>query len=461
MTSIGSRNDRNVHNCRLKVGSSASVHKLTFTIEEALRLCSLPGEHEGRVYYFRYVHITGLPENGDRSAWLKAFQSALTASARNAVSGSIPHAAAADAVYFRNQHEACVALLERIICHLPVNAWFWAAVSESRPGASAATHVAGIVAKLSRSETEWLSVAAAVFASSDPVVLLPLIAESTARAWLKKLHREGAASKPVTIRDEVLRTIDRAARTFGAEDPRVIWFASMAIILISPVEMGRGAVVNGARALIEALVPATIPQSPTIPLPAGVRASALPPGFRPAYPVEDEKTEDQTRPHLSHAPAVYPYHSFGERTEGAGLYFLLNAMKHLRLSQREPDPRFLAHLLQQIAQYAGIRPEDPILLWTNLTLEQTQPEAINERAIRIWLRKLRRWCWRNGKIGLRAIVRRPGRVTLTSTDLDISLPIDSADIRIRRIGLDLDPGWLPWFGRAVHFHYVYPGELHG
>jgi hypothetical protein len=24
---------------------------------------------------------------------------------------------------------------------------------------------------------------------------------------------------------------------------------------------------------------------------------------------------------------------------------------------------------------------------------------------------------------------------------------------VRRLGLDIDPGWLPWFGRVVAFHY--------
>jgi hypothetical protein len=24
---------------------------------------------------------------------------------------------------------------------------------------------------------------------------------------------------------------------------------------------------------------------------------------------------------------------------------------------------------------------------------------------------------------------------------------------VRRAGLDVDPGWLPWFGRVVNFHF--------
>jgi hypothetical protein len=57
---------------------------------------------------------------------------------------------------------------------------------------------------------------------------------------------------------------------------------------------------------------------------------------------------------------------------------------------------------------------------------------------------------------VREIVERKGRVWQTRTDIDVTLPLAEADIRIRRVGLDIDPGWLPWFGvhgRVVRFHY--------
>ena len=96
-----SRNDRRIRNCRLRAGEGASVHRLRFMMEEALRLSSLPGESEGRVYYFRRLHVSGLPESGNRRAWLEAFQTALLALARNAVHGVQPNAHRADAVFFR------------------------------------------------------------------------------------------------------------------------------------------------------------------------------------------------------------------------------------------------------------------------------------------------------------------------------------------------------------------------
>ena len=41
------------------------------------------------------------------------------------------------------------------------------------------------------------------------------------------------------------------------------------------------------------------------------------------------------------------------------------------------------------------------------------------------------------------------------------LPLDTADIRVRLLGLDLDPGWLPWFGRVIRFQYPGRRELYG
>jgi hypothetical protein len=472
MPPLGARNDRNVRNCRLLVGPAAPIHKLTFTLEEALRLCSLPGENEGRVYYFRRVQVAGLPENGDRNLWFDAFQNALLACARNAVDGRLIDAARAEAVYFRSQQEACESLLDRIIRRQPLDPWFWPAVSESAPGASAATHVVGVIAKLSRSDASWLSVAAAVFVSSNPMVLLSLVSESMARAWLRELHREGTSSRPIAIRNDLLHVIARAVRTFGADDPRVIWLASLAVVLASPSEIDSGTPVTYARAILRTFLQSSAHRGERAPtetavgprdhqIPGWVRASAVPRGFRPANSVEEEKPKLETTVPVIRTHAAHPDRCFGERTEGAGLYFLLNAMKHIRLSEHQPSPQSLAQLFQRIARYAGIKPEDPILLWTWLIPGQTGSEAINGRMLCAWLRKIRRWCWRNGKIGLRAIVRRPGLVTLTRTDLDISLSIDSADVRIRRIGLDLDPGWLPWFGRVVHFHYLYRGDLYG
>jgi len=48
---------------------------------------------------------------------------------------------------------------------------------------------------------------------------------------------------------------------------------------------------------------------------------------------------------------------------------------------------------------------------------------------------------------------RPGFISLTPTHADMHFRLRDTDMRVRQLGLDIDPGWLPWFGRVVSFHY--------
>ena len=74
-----------------------------------------------------------------------------------------------------------------------------------------------------------------------------------------------------------------------------------------------------------------------------------------------------------------------------------------------------------------------------------------------WLTASRRWLRRHAGIGLADLVRRPAGLAATPTHVDLHFDLAQADLRLRRAGLDLDPGWLPWFGRVVSFHYEQRG----
>lgn len=47
----------------------------------------------------------------------------------------------------------------------------------------------------------------------------------------------------------------------------------------------------------------------------------------------------------------------------------------------------------------------------------------------------------------------PARLWATETHLDLDLETTEVDLPLRLSGLDLDPGWVPWLGRVVRFHY--------
>lgn len=54
---------------------------------------------------------------------------------------------------------------------------------------------------------------------------------------------------------------------------------------------------------------------------------------------------------------------------------------------------------------------------------------------------------------LARLLLRPGRLVLTRWSAELTWPLATADITLRRAGWDIDPGWLPWIGRVVRFRY--------
>jgi hypothetical protein len=81
-----------------------------------------------------------------------------------------------------------------------------------------------------------------------------------------------------------------------------------------------------------------------------------------------------------------------------------------------------------------------------------------EHVASAWLTAARRWLRRNAGIGLSDLIRRPAELAATPTHVDVFFDLAQADMRLRRAGLDLDPGWLPWFGRVVAYHFVERGR---
>ena len=280
------RNDRHVLRARMRTRAGAPWRRLGFLAEEALRLCSLPGEETGRVYHFHRLYITGLPEGGDRSIWLEAFQRELTRLANSAVHGADERAASADAVFFHNQSEACEALLALLVRRRPADAWFWAVVSASAPGAPPAERLVDLIEILRASPASWRAVAGAVMTSleaDDAVPLFNLLPEAAAARWLRELgddhppwpaigvpaSRQMAAEQDQDDADGVWRAslavefprsmqsvLARATAALSRNDSRVLWLASLAVVLACPSELEKGVVLRRARTSISAIAPA-------------------------------------------------------------------------------------------------------------------------------------------------------------------------------------------------------------
>jgi len=152
-----------------------------------------------------------------------------------------------------------------------------------------------------------------------------------------------------------------------------------------------------------------------------------------------------------------------------GLFFLIPVLEQIGISARlEADPRLFdvglaARLFVSVARRFGAPAEDAAFLALggdrlDASFEDPALGEEVERLVRELLLEARRFCRRNLRLGLRDVVCRPGRIGSTRTHIDVVFDMEAADIRVRRAGLDLDPGWVPWLGRVVRCHYLYDAD---
>ncbi|HZJ66287.1 MAG TPA: hypothetical protein VFD36_22430, partial [Kofleriaceae bacterium] len=52
------------------------------------------------------------------------------------------------------------------------------------------------------------------------------------------------------------------------------------------------------------------------------------------------------------------------------------------------------------------------------------------------------------------VAARPGTILVTRTHIDVTLDLADVDLDVRRAALDVNPGWVPFLGRIISFHYL-------
>lgn len=146
--------------------------------------------------------------------------------------------------------------------------------------------------------------------------------------------------------------------------------------------------------------------------------------------------------------------AFEAATAAGGLLFLVPLLTQLGLPKALADDpawhdlpqRIFAILLRRLS----IVDEDPA--WQLCEGGQLLEAGADLDAGR-WLAACRGHLRLQLGIGLYSLVCRPAMMRITATHADVRLPIEAVDVRIRRAGLDIDPGWVAWLGRVLRFHY--------
>ena len=92
-------------------------------------------------------------------------------------------------------------------------------------------------------------------------------------------------------------------------------------------------------------------------------------------------------------------------------------------------------------------------------LPPVPPLGALERIVSGYISALDHFLVRYTQMGLRPLVTRPGLVAATRTHLDVTFDQTRLEIGIRKAGLDINPGWVPWLGRVIYFHYPASEEI--
>ena len=163
------------------------------------------------------------------------------------------------------------------------------------------------------------------------------------------------------------------------------------------------------------------------------------------------------------------------RTSWAGLLFLLATAADAGIPDALlADEALRDHPLHWTLYHLGrrlvpARPEDPVLFAFSGTAPTAHPprpepdpravEALDRHTLR-WARATARRLGEPGEDsdadGLEVVIQivaRPGALSVWPGWVEVHLPLDGIDVAVRRAGLDVDPGWVPWLGIVVTFRY--------
>lgn len=479
--------DRTVRHLRLRAPDAQAATHAAHRLEDALRCASLPDTGE-RVLLVRRLHLGRLPAGLSSQSLALLIEQRVAAIGGEWVPGDEPRAAQSDTVFFASRLQAAQAALRRRAMGLPLDGWHWSlALPGVRVDASPAVFLAQLVDALALQPAaplvlrEW--VADAARAGTAAWLVRHMDAPTARRVVVGTgAHADPVSGVPVAMRDPHggMHALPIAA-AMPAWLPAVLraarWHALPARAQGTPPD---GAPARGAGTPPHA--DAAGAARPHAPPRRGARArhaaAALPAvdaGTAPALALAVPAASDPLRT----APGAACRWDEDLVTGVGGLVFLLPVLDRLGFAAwqaEQPEAPLAACVLRAALQRLRVPDDDPAWVlvaslpqppshaaraWTTPTGwrdarigvahdgHAITPDAMAAR----WLAAVRRYLRRVARIGLASLCLRGARVQWSRTHLDLRFAPGDADVRVRRMGLDLDPGWLPWLERVVFIHY--------
>lgn len=459
---------------RLRLAATREDHARhgRILLEDALRTASFGDDT--RLIIVRRLDLGQVSSRAPATSWSRRLEETFRKTSINPVSIHDRAAATAPAIYFKNYDEPWLQLAHRTLINQPCSEWFWRfAVPDWKPSLSApdtlrlcvrtlATRgglslTLQLITHLPRGfspEALYRSLEPADFAAIRDSLGFPLSFDET----------DTPASPATASTTQELPPLTDLERRFvaiwGPTDIRTHWLAAARLTAVNPARFSVAPLPSVTTPQIQQLVrhwhresasnhpflqlcrpPSSVPGAPAARRHSDEAINAL-----PTLPL---------RSSLAPEPATLPPPDFIlERlfTQAGGLFFLIPLLQRAGLPAclETLPPAERAALPWQLFKV--------VLRHTRTASDDTLTAALRDlpatqHPLGRWLILVNRHALRLGSLSLRQIVQRPALVALNGTHIDVFFRVREADLRLRRAGLDLDPGWVPWLGRAVAYHF--------
>lgn len=480
---------RRVRRLHVRAADEDDASHAVTLLSDALHTVSFPGADEGRLVVIQRLALGRIARGASPTTLALLIERATREAMADAVVYDLPPADTANAVAFRDRGEAIAALAERHARELFTGHWFWPAVvpgwDSGLPRAERWRLLLDVAHGMPAAPLVVAAVVHRAFSAGRQHEMLACIPVGGGAGWLRALG----------WRDHAVAPIPRAAPTPGgyqieaprplpsawtATDDRLVWLRTMLAIHANPSRIADDrlpATIAAALRHGSGHQPAPPADSARTPAHARVGIQPMPSPDPASAPDDGEARELTTGKRLSSAEREW----VGEFTPCGGLLFLVAVLERLGFGgyvRRNPallENEFPARLLWFIGARVGLKSTDPHAVAflqvapgpdESLGLDvEDLPESVRDVLSRprprtaidtpcaAWLVAVRRWCRRSAHLGLVSLIRRPARVEISRTQIDVRFDLSQLDVRLRRLALDVDPGWVPWLGKVVRFTF--------
>ena len=503
--------DGRVQTLNMQAPDDATWQRVATLVEEAIRSAALDAELPGRVFVVRELDVGNIARAASPQSLALAIEGAVERVTSQAVSGDDPAAAVAPMIYFKDDASVVLSLAQRVASNKPATEWFWPSIVKGwTPNTPAERAIPLLIERAVSTSGGVVTLAQVVDVLASTGVLdklLERLSPQDGRALLKTIgwteamvrtagagdSSENAPPPQLPVRAQGLVQRWVAQWNGDARDPRALWLGAMLLVADRPgratseelpelvrrwlaavVEQSQGKVddpggndvaaqavrrddlIADARAWLQ-----SHPRSPLDSLFGGGPPRPILPSDSIANRNAVDRRSDDDDSSVA-LPDESPVWKNPRRSEHAGFLFLIPLLTRTGLTRIVADNPSLIErdwttaLLLRLARRLGVPREDPAVVWTArpVSIAHADRSLTAEvfRAARIRLRM-------EAGISLRELARRSGAIVVTHSSIDVFLDRSELDANVRRAGLDADPDFVPWLGRAVTFHYLESVDL--